>query len=101
LNKSVSNYLSNSALLFLSALLQSDLADLLTQEQQQQLAVWLNGLMTPDPQTELLKLFTPANLKKILAGGYAIRREWNGQGIISLEFDGGVCRKVKVTHSID
>ena len=79
----------------------SPLDDPLTQEQQETLAEWLKGVTQFDPETEMSKLFTPVSLKKILVGGYAIRREWNGQGIISLEFDGGVCRKVKITHNVE
>jgi hypothetical protein len=77
------------------------LNDLLTEKDQETLAELLNGLITFDPEAELSRLFTPANLKKIISAGFSIRRAASGQGIISIEFDGGVCKKVKVTHSIE
>ena len=57
----------------------ASLTDLLTEKDQAALAELLNGLITFDPETEISKLFTPAQISQILQACYDVRGHGYGR----------------------
>ena len=56
------------------------LTALLTTEQQQQLAEWLNGIIPPiDHEKELLRIFTPKQVAEIINACYEVRAHGYGR----------------------
>ena len=74
------------------------LADLLLPEQQDEFTAWLKGVVQSD--TELLQVFTPAQVKTIVRAAYEVR-QGGGFGSITIEFAGGSYKRLKVTRSIE
>ena len=57
----------------------ASLTDLLTEKDQATLAELLNGLITFDPETEISKLFSPAQIGQIVQACYDVRGHGYGR----------------------
>ena len=76
------------------------LDDLFTPEQAQQLYELWKGVVTYNPESELLRVFAPADVNRLIEAGYKIRRESKGRGKIVIGMDGGVVKFIEVTQSV-